>query len=77
MTETPIRRQRSRFWWVWTKTGGVPDVFHNTIDGAFDEARTLAAEHPDKKFIVMQALGKFSVRPEPIAVEAVRELEDA
>ena len=60
-----VRLERSHFFWVWTKAGHIPSRFHKTLPEAEREAIRLALKHPDRKFIVLQALGKFGAVPPP------------
>lgn len=55
-----------KFWMVWTKTGRVPKFTHHTRADAEAEADRLAALHPGRKFIVLQAYRKSHV-PLPAA----------
>lgn len=58
------------FWFVWTKTGRVPRYAHDTLEAAETEAERLARQHPGKKFIVLQAVKKFSVAVQAEQAEA-------
>lgn len=50
------------FWMVWTKTGHLPRVFHQTEAAALAEAERLARHRlPGKKFIVLRAYTKMHV----------------
>jgi hypothetical protein len=57
-----VRREPVKFWWVWTKTGSTPTTFHESEEEALYEAARLARKHPDRKFIVLKAYAKISVR---------------
>lgn len=57
-----IRREPVKFWWVWTKTGGLPTVCHESEEEAFYEAARLSRKHPDRKFLVLKAYTKFSLK---------------
>jgi Holliday junction resolvasome RuvABC endonuclease subunit len=46
-----VRREKVAFWWVWTKTGALPTIFHESEEEALYEAARLARKHPDRKFM--------------------------
>ena len=77
-----VLAEKATFWFVWTKTGRVPHFTHKTYEAAVREATRLARKHPTKKFIVLQAVSKFSVvgewhdRDEP-ASEPMLQLEES
>ena len=56
-----MKREPVSFWWVWTKSGAQPRVFHESEDAAITEAQRLAVKNPGKKYIVLHAYAKFSV----------------
>lgn len=65
-----LHMEAASFWFVWTKTGHVPRKAHNSCADAEMEAIRLARQCPGKKFIVLQAVTKFSVAPQLDAVAA-------
>lgn len=59
------------FFMVWNKEGKHPRVTHKTYKVAEAEAARLAAKHPGRKFIVLQAVTKISEPPpEPMSAQA-------
>ena len=61
-TETFIVEAAS-FWFVWTKKGHVPRKAHTLKSEAIAEAVRLANLHPGHKYIVLQAVAKYSAVP--------------
>lgn len=61
------------FYIVWNLPGGHPKKQHATFQEAWDEAKRLAAKHPDQEFHVMKALTRAKATGEV----QVTSLEDA
>lgn len=55
------------FYFVWTKKGRPPRFCHTMRSDAEAEAQRLAIANPGKKYIVLQALSKFSTEPEDVS----------
>lgn len=56
-----VVKEKQDSFFVWTKTGRRPVFAHENGEKAEAEAQRLAAKHPGRKFIVMQAMGKFHI----------------
>lgn len=70
MANPLLKMEPAEFWFVWTKHGHVPRRTHDTAASAEAEATRLAAKCPGKKFIVLRAYAKFSVKPAPAEAAA-------
>lgn len=55
-----LHREPQRTWCVWTKTGRRPSFWHNSQNGAENEAARLARKHPGKTFIVFEKVVNIS-----------------
>ena len=64
------QHEKTEFYMVWTKGGHAPRKSHDTFERAEKEAIRLAQASPGRKYIVLQAVGKYHVPAQETSAEA-------